>query len=134
MAAREVTHLRLPVGVVGRELVQEDDRRAAASLFVVEADVIRGDGVGHLLSFRGPIPENRSKCPRRQCRQHRFLPTKGYCDAHERRVEIDAIVDRLGSAAQQAFERHGAAEPSDLFVDAVGAQQIAQGAVRTDDA
>ncbi len=29
----EVAHLRLPVGVVGRELVQEDDRRAASRLF-----------------------------------------------------------------------------------------------------
>ncbi len=47
--AREVTHLRLPIGVVGRELVQEDDRRSAAGLFEVEADMIAGDGIGHLL-------------------------------------------------------------------------------------
>ena len=29
VAAREVTHLRLPIGVVGRELMQEDDRGSA---------------------------------------------------------------------------------------------------------
>src|SRR5438094_7735781 len=47
MAAREVAHLRLPVGVVGRELVQEDDRRPASRLFIVKANAILGDGIGH---------------------------------------------------------------------------------------
>ena len=47
MAAREVTHLRLPVGVVGRELVQEDDRRPASRLFIVKMNAILGDGMGH---------------------------------------------------------------------------------------
>ena len=60
MAAREVAHLRLPIGVVGRELVQEDDRRSAARLFEIETDIILGDGIGHfgiLLSFE-PGTEN----------------------------------------------------------------------------
>ena len=39
VAAREVAHLRLPVGVVGRELVQEDDRRPASRLFIVQTNV-----------------------------------------------------------------------------------------------
>ncbi len=47
MAAREVAHLRLPIGVVGRKLVQEDDRRSAPGLFEIEADIILGDGIGH---------------------------------------------------------------------------------------
>ena len=47
MAAREVAHLRFPVGVVGRELVQEDDRGSAPGLFEIEADIILGDGIGH---------------------------------------------------------------------------------------
>ena len=71
------------------------------------------------------MPQNRSKCLRRQCRQGRFPPTRGYCDAYERRVEIDAIAHRLELAVEQAFERHGTAKLSDLLVDAVGAQQVA---------
>ena len=57
VAAREVAHLRLPIGVVGRELVQEDDRRSAARFFEIEADIIFGDGMGHLagsFSLAGP--------------------------------------------------------------------------------
>ena len=48
VAAREIAHLRLPIGVVGREFVQEDDRRSASRLFEIEADIIFGDGMGHL--------------------------------------------------------------------------------------
>jgi hypothetical protein len=33
--------------VVGRELVQEDDRRSTAGLFEIEADIILRDGIGH---------------------------------------------------------------------------------------
>jgi hypothetical protein len=33
--------------VVGRELVQEDDRRPASSLFIVQTNAILGDGMGH---------------------------------------------------------------------------------------
>ncbi len=51
VAARKIAHLRLPVGVVGRELVQEDDRRSAPRLFVVQANVILGDGMGISDSF-----------------------------------------------------------------------------------
>ena len=51
MAAREVAHLRLPIGVVGRELVQEDDRRPASRLFEMQTDVILGDGIGHFGFF-----------------------------------------------------------------------------------
>ena len=47
VAAREVAHLRFPIGVVGRELMQEDDRGSASRLFVVKPDVILGDGIGH---------------------------------------------------------------------------------------
>ena len=49
VAAREVTHLRLPIGVVGGEFVQEDDRRPAAGLLEIEPDIVAGDGIGHLL-------------------------------------------------------------------------------------
>ena len=48
MAAREVAHLRLPIGVVGREFVQEEDRRSAARLLEIQADIVGRDGVGHL--------------------------------------------------------------------------------------
>jgi hypothetical protein len=42
--------------VVGRELVQEDDRCSAAGLFEIEADFVVGDGIGHLLFLlRGPV-------------------------------------------------------------------------------
>ena len=47
MAAREVAHLRFPIGVVSRKLVQEDDRRSAACLLEIEAKLILGDGIGH---------------------------------------------------------------------------------------
>ncbi len=47
MAAREVAHLRLPIGVVGRELVQKNDRRSLARFFEIDADVVPGRGVGH---------------------------------------------------------------------------------------
>jgi hypothetical protein len=33
--------------VVGRELMQEDDRRPASRLFKVQTDAIPGDGMGH---------------------------------------------------------------------------------------
>jgi hypothetical protein len=33
--------------VVGRELVQEDDRRPASRLFIVQTNAILGDGMGH---------------------------------------------------------------------------------------
>ncbi len=48
VAAREVTHLRLPIGVVGREFMQEDDRRSQARLFEMQTDMILGHGIGHL--------------------------------------------------------------------------------------
>ena len=40
VAAREVTHLRLPIGVVGRELMQEEDRRARACFLEIQADIV----------------------------------------------------------------------------------------------
>jgi hypothetical protein len=48
MPAREVAHLRFPIGVVGRIFVQEDNGRSAAGLFEIEADFVLRDGVGHL--------------------------------------------------------------------------------------
>jgi hypothetical protein len=33
--------------VVGRELVQEDDRRPASRLLIVQTNAILGDGIGH---------------------------------------------------------------------------------------
>ena len=47
MAAREVAHLRLPIGVVGREFVHEKDRRSAAHLFIIKADIVACDGMRH---------------------------------------------------------------------------------------
>src|SRR5262249_10658077 len=47
VAAREVAHLRFPVGVVGRKLVQEQDRRAAAGFLEIELHLVVGDGVRH---------------------------------------------------------------------------------------
>src|ERR1700687_794053 len=49
VSAREVTHLRLPIGVVGREFVQENDRRSLAYFLEIETDIVAGDGIGHLL-------------------------------------------------------------------------------------
>src|SRR5882724_3161775 len=58
MPAREVTHLRLPIGVVGREFVQEDDRRSLACLLEIKADIVARYGVGHFdvpsSGIRGP--------------------------------------------------------------------------------
>src|SRR5258707_11901615 len=54
VAAREVTHLRLPIGVVGGEFVQEDDGCSAPRLLEIEPDIVARYGVGHLtflLSF-----------------------------------------------------------------------------------
>ena len=47
VAAREIAHLRLPIGVVGREFVQEEDRRSAPRLLEIEANIILGGGIGH---------------------------------------------------------------------------------------
>ena len=47
VAAREVTHLRLPIGVVGRELVQKNNWRSLTRFFEIDADVVPGRGVGH---------------------------------------------------------------------------------------
>jgi hypothetical protein len=40
VAARKISHLRLPIGVIGRELVEEEDRCPAARLFEIEPDII----------------------------------------------------------------------------------------------
>jgi hypothetical protein len=48
VAAREIAHLRLPIGVVGREFMQEEDRRSATRLFEIEADIVVCDDMGHL--------------------------------------------------------------------------------------
>jgi hypothetical protein len=34
--------------VVGREFVQEDDRRSGSCFLEIETDMVAGDGVGHL--------------------------------------------------------------------------------------
>src|SRR5207302_6831788 len=47
MAAREVAHLRLPIGVVGREFVQKNNRRARACFFEIETAVVLREGVRH---------------------------------------------------------------------------------------
>jgi hypothetical protein len=49
MPAREVAHLRLPIGVVGREFVQEDDRRSVAGFLEIQPDIVVSDGVGQLI-------------------------------------------------------------------------------------
>ena len=61
VAAREIAHLRLPIGVVGGEFVQEDDRRAGACFLEIEPDIVAGDGIGHcLFLFCWAGRENRS--------------------------------------------------------------------------
>ena len=47
MAAGEVAHLRLPIGVVGREFVDEENGRSATHLFEIEADIVACDGMRH---------------------------------------------------------------------------------------
>src|SRR5438094_9990858 len=42
VAAREVTHLRLPATVVARELVDENDRESGAGLFVEKLHTVIG--------------------------------------------------------------------------------------------
>src|SRR5450432_253191 len=49
MPAREIPHLRLPVGVVGGEFMQEDDGSPASGFLEMEADVVACDGIGHLM-------------------------------------------------------------------------------------
>src|SRR6266699_1172498 len=49
-------HLRLPVGVVGREFMQEDDGCPASCFLEIEADFVAGDGIGHLTFLLiGPV-------------------------------------------------------------------------------
>ena len=43
-------HLRLPRAVVTGELVKEDERVTAPRLFVVQTDLVVGDGVRHWLA------------------------------------------------------------------------------------
>src|SRR5580704_19325633 len=58
VAAREVSHLRLPIGVVGREFVQEDDRRSLARLLEIETDIVARCGVRHLsFLLAGRLPK-----------------------------------------------------------------------------
>src|SRR6202022_1267144 len=47
IAPREIAHLRLPRAPVAGELVHENDWRAAADFFVVQAHVVTGRGEGH---------------------------------------------------------------------------------------
>src|SRR4051794_25385129 len=47
MAARKVAHLRLPIGVVGREFVQKNNRRARACFFEIETAIVFREGVRH---------------------------------------------------------------------------------------
>ena len=47
MAAREIAHLRLPVGVVGRKFMQEQDRCSAARLLEIETDIVARNSIGH---------------------------------------------------------------------------------------
>src|SRR5258708_34516937 len=49
VSTRKVTHLRLPIGVVGREFVQEDDRCSPACFLEIEPDIVTREGVGHLM-------------------------------------------------------------------------------------
>jgi hypothetical protein len=48
MSAREIQHLRLPVGVVGCKFMHEDDGRPASRLLEIQADIVAGGGIGHL--------------------------------------------------------------------------------------
>src|ERR1700712_982682 len=63
MSAREVAHLRLPIGVVGRKFMQEDDRCSLAGLLEIEPYIVAGDGIGH---FEFP-PSVSSKRAGAQC-------------------------------------------------------------------
>jgi hypothetical protein len=41
--------------MVGREFVQEEDRRSLACLLEIETDIVAGDGIGHFdFPFLGP--------------------------------------------------------------------------------
>jgi hypothetical protein len=48
VAAREVAHLRLPIGVVDGKFMQENNRCPASRFLEIETDIIAGDGIGHL--------------------------------------------------------------------------------------
>src|SRR5438045_9598856 len=45
--AGEVAHLRFPIGMSGRELMQEDNRRPLAGLLEIEAHIVAAWCVGH---------------------------------------------------------------------------------------
>jgi hypothetical protein len=86
--------------MVGRELVQEDDRRSASRLFEIEADTIFGDGMGRLrfllvgrgqflqLIFAAAMPKSaslrangsRERVPDDRLREAIHLSTRGSID------------------------------------------------------
>src|ERR1700676_5450951 len=47
MPAREVAHLRFPIGVIGRVFVQKDDGGSASGFLEIKTDVVARHGVGH---------------------------------------------------------------------------------------
>jgi hypothetical protein len=53
IAAREIAHLRLVTAIIAGEFVHEHDRVADAGLFVVEADAVISNNVGHRDSWIG---------------------------------------------------------------------------------
>ena len=58
MAPREIAQLRLPIAVVGGELVQEDERRAIADLFKIEANAVFRSRLGHLQFLPCHVPDD----------------------------------------------------------------------------
>ncbi len=53
--AREKAHLRLPAAMIAGELVDEDERRAAAGFLVMEPGAVLGTRVGHQILVRGGL-------------------------------------------------------------------------------
>jgi hypothetical protein len=47
MPAREVAHLRFPIGVIGRVFVQKDDGGSASGFLEIEAEIVARHGVRH---------------------------------------------------------------------------------------
>src|SRR5260370_15416472 len=59
--------------MVGREFVQEDDRRSRACLLEIETDTIVGDGIGHLIFLFLGRPRNSQLMLAAAMRRNRFL-------------------------------------------------------------
>src|SRR5260370_8685465 len=90
--------------MVGREFVQEDDRRSLACLLEIETDTIVGDGIGHLIFLFLGRPRNSQLMLAAAMRRNRF-PFRHEMIAESPRNRSCTAASRLARAIPQlAYE------------------------------